>query len=85
LIYAEGKTEDEWVGSHLWGFEMLDGGRRDMRRISMSNLRGEKLRAGRRRGNKISLELSTNTVSGSSEWMVGMVYDYMSEWLFCCR
>ncbi|USP74666.1 lccl domain-containing protein [Curvularia clavata] len=44
LIHAEGKKEDEWEASHLWGFEVVDGERRHTRRVRVRNSKGEELR-----------------------------------------
>ena len=38
LMQAEGnKPDDEWCGTHYWGFERVDGERRHTRRIFMVN------------------------------------------------
>jgi len=44
LIHAEGKKQGEWVASHLWGVEMVDGERRHTRRVRVSNEKGEESR-----------------------------------------
>ncbi|KAL8732742.1 MAG: hypothetical protein Q9166_002522 [cf. Caloplaca sp. 2 TL-2023] len=45
LMQAEGnKRDDEWGGIHYWGFEMVEGERRYVRRIFMhNNETGEKM------------------------------------------
>ena len=38
LMQAEGnKPDDEWRGTHYWGFERVDGERRHTRRIFIVN------------------------------------------------
>ncbi len=38
LMQAEGnKRDDEWGGMHFWGFEVVGGERRYVRRIFMAN------------------------------------------------
>lgn len=45
LVQAEGrKPEGEWQAAHLWGFEIVDGGRRHTRRVQVKNSKGEELK-----------------------------------------
>ncbi|KAL8790056.1 MAG: hypothetical protein Q9213_000758 [Squamulea squamosa] len=45
LMQAEGnKRDDEWAGTHFWGFQTVEGERRYVRRIFMvNNKSGEKM------------------------------------------
>ncbi|EOA83701.1 hypothetical protein ACJQWK_01020 [Exserohilum turcicum] len=44
LIYGEARKEGKWEASHLWGFELINGQRRHVRRVRARSAKGQELR-----------------------------------------